>query len=187
MRSAPCPPPATRGFTLIELMVVVAMLAILMMLATPSFMSFRRNSQLVATANSFLASINTARAEAMKRGINTYVVPIANQDWTTGWVVFADVDRSQSLTDSDVEIFRQGPFPSGITVDNSGGAGYRGFLAGTERYVSFNGSGYPRAKNGSGFQGNRIVLTNGDTAENRTVFLSPGGRARTCKTGDLDC
>ncbi|HEY1392753.1 MAG TPA: GspH/FimT family protein, partial [Methylibium sp.] len=136
--------PAQAGFTLIELLTVLALLTVLLVLAAPSFVSMRRNSQRVTTANSFVASLDTARTDATKRGISTYVIPLSGQDWTSGWLIYADNDRSQTFTTGDAEIYRQPAMPEGITADNSGGRGNRGFLVGRERYVSFNGSGYPR-------------------------------------------
>ncbi|HUD31398.1 MAG TPA: prepilin-type N-terminal cleavage/methylation domain-containing protein, partial [Variovorax sp.] len=42
------------GFTLVELMVVLAIMSLLLVLATPSFMAFLRNAQLASAAHSFV-------------------------------------------------------------------------------------------------------------------------------------
>ena len=82
------PHQGSRGFTLIELIMVMAIIVVLAVVAIPNFVTFQRNSQLTSTANGLLASINAARGEAMKRNQTAFVVPNTGTDWTTGWKVF---------------------------------------------------------------------------------------------------
>jgi type IV fimbrial biogenesis protein FimT len=82
------PRPVSGGFTLIELMVAMAIIVVLAMVAIPSFVTFQRNSQLTSLANALQASINTARGEALKRNQTAFVVPLSGTDWTQGWQVF---------------------------------------------------------------------------------------------------
>jgi len=56
-----------RGFTILELMIGVALLGILMMLAFPTFTTMAQNARLRGTADSILAGLQSARAEALKR------------------------------------------------------------------------------------------------------------------------
>ena len=56
----------TKGFTLIELMVTLALAAILMAVAVPSITTFMRNAELTSCTNSLLAALNAERGEAMK-------------------------------------------------------------------------------------------------------------------------
>ena len=84
-----------RGFTLIELLVVVAVLAILGSIALPSFSSAYLSNRLTSYSNNFVASINFARSEAIKR--NAAVTLCASSDgatcssapssWQPGWIV----------------------------------------------------------------------------------------------------
>ena len=87
-----------RGFTLIELLVTIALIGILLALAAPSFTTFQRNSELTTTVNSFIASATAVRAEAMKRGMNAYVVPRTAGNWAGGWVAFVDTDNSATAS-----------------------------------------------------------------------------------------
>lgn len=83
------------GFSLIELMVAIAVAAILAALALPSFQQTIRSNRVATTANEMLASLALARTEAIK-GIGTAgVCPSSNgtscataTDWSGGWVVW---------------------------------------------------------------------------------------------------
>lgn len=57
----------SQGFTLIELMVAVSVLAILMVVAVPSFMQFRQRSALQGAAEQFVSAWDQARFEALRR------------------------------------------------------------------------------------------------------------------------
>ncbi|MEJ2346914.1 MAG: GspH/FimT family pseudopilin [Gammaproteobacteria bacterium] len=74
------------GFTLIELMVTVALAAILLTLAIPSFRTMVLNNRLVTAANAFVADASLARSEAIKRGTTVSIVANAG-GWTNGWTV----------------------------------------------------------------------------------------------------
>lgn len=86
-----------RGFTLVELMVTLAVAAVLLTLAAPSMADLLRSNRLAAANNTLVASLNVARAEALRRGRAITVCASADQrtcsasnDWATGWVVFED-------------------------------------------------------------------------------------------------
>ncbi len=86
-----------RGFTLIELMVTMALVAVLLRIGIPSFVSFQRNSELTSAANGLLASVNSARTEAMKRNMNAGLVPTTGSSWGGGWTAFVDIDGNGSF------------------------------------------------------------------------------------------
>lgn len=73
------------GFTLVELMVALAVLAILITIALPSFTNMIQNNRSAALANSIVTALNVARSEAVKR--NALVNVNSGGDWTNGWVV----------------------------------------------------------------------------------------------------
>lgn len=77
------------GFTLIELMVTVAVLVIVMMIGVPSIVQLKRNNELVTATNSIVTALNMAKSEAVKRGVDVSVNSIGG-DWANGWTV--DID-----------------------------------------------------------------------------------------------
>jgi type IV fimbrial biogenesis protein FimT len=179
----------SRGFTLIELMVTLSIAAVLMVVAVPSLTAYKRNAELTSATNTLLAALNAARGEAMKRGMNTMVVPTDNgTDWKTGWVVFVDQDRTQTYDASaDVTVLSQSPLPGYFTASGTGTA------KANPPYVMFDASGYSKLKN-AGFSSLTFTLARSDlsgteqTEQTRLIVIAKTGRARTCKPStDTTC
>ena len=90
-----------RGFTLIELMVAVAMVAILSAVAAPSFSAMMLRSAIRSASSDLGADLNVARAEAIRVGGRVSVCPrtaptamTCGSDWNQGWLVFRDAGTS---------------------------------------------------------------------------------------------
>ena len=84
------------GFSAVELMVTVAIIAILLALAVPSFTNATLSSQLAATANRLTGSATMARSEAIKRNANVTVCMSSNGTscattggWEQGWIMLS--------------------------------------------------------------------------------------------------
>jgi type IV fimbrial biogenesis protein FimT len=97
-------PTPQQGFTLLELMITVAIAAILLAVAIPSFQLTMARAQLTTKTNDFLAGLASARNEAIKN--NTRAVMCASTNgttctaggsWTGGWLVFVDTNRNGVL------------------------------------------------------------------------------------------
>ena len=188
MRTCPPLPRSLRGFTLVEALVVMALIAILLILAVPSLASLQRSSELRASASAFFAAVQSARAEAMKRGTDTYMVPASGNSWATGWTLYADVDRSQTLTSNDVVIAQAGAIAARTSV-TSGLADATEFAGASGKFIRFNGGGFPLAMDGS-FRGGAIEFGVTGSTERRRVVLNAVGRIRLCdpaKDTTADC
>src|SRR5262245_11096230 len=89
------------GFGLIELVIVIAIVAILTVIALPSYSRIMTRNRVVTDTNNFVAAINLARNEAVARGRPVTVCASANgtscdgtgaTDWSAGYIVFTDFD-----------------------------------------------------------------------------------------------
>ncbi|GGL96606.1 GspH/FimT family pseudopilin [Pseudomonas asuensis] len=86
---------SARGFTLIELMVTVAVLAIVLTIAVPSFNNLIQSSRARALVSELNGALQIARSEALKRRKNVIVCPRndtgtdcdSGADWSSGWLV----------------------------------------------------------------------------------------------------
>lgn len=87
----------TRGLTLIELLMAMAIAAILAALAVPALADLIARNRMAASVNSLLAHLQLARSEAVKRGVRVQACPSTDgetctggQDWHWGYVVTLD-------------------------------------------------------------------------------------------------
>lgn len=97
-----------QGISLIEVMVTLSIVAILAVIATPSFTGVIQKARLQTEANSLVSDLQFARAEAIKRGQPVSLCPSSNgttcntvnpNAWEQGWIVFND-DNGSGLLDS---------------------------------------------------------------------------------------
>ena len=118
------------GFTLVELMIVIVVLAIILTLGVPSFRSIIQNNRATTTANDLVAALQTARSEALKLRADVTVCPSAggaacddgSDDWSVGWIVCSGACAAAG----DV-IRAWGPVPGtgSATADSGGGIIFR--------------------------------------------------------------
>lgn len=73
---------ANRGFSLIELLVALAVFALLVFIAVPGYTAWMQNTKIRNTADSLVAGLQLARSEALRRNTSVQFVVGADSDWT---------------------------------------------------------------------------------------------------------
>lgn len=184
MKTSICPNCRSHGFTLIELMVVIAIAAILLTLAGPSFVSAYRNARLNSYTNGMVAAINATRSEAMKRNVFALMQPKDGSDWNTGWIIFVDTDMNMQLDRSkDIVIVEHESHDQDSFIQISSKTDVTG-SSGT--LVAFDGSGFAKGNNAS-VPNTTLTLKRTDVpvAEQdgvtRRIKIARSGRVRACR------
>lgn len=159
------------GFTLIELMTVLAIVGTLAMLAAPAMSTFIQSNRLATTTNDFVAALNLARSEAVKRGVSTGVCKsndglqcTAAGTWSSGWIVFLDPDNNGPWTASDSMVRAYEALPSGTAIAASTGGDS----------ILYNRQGQVPAAPATGFA---YIVCNSNTHKSRVVNIVTPGRA----------
>ena len=184
LSNAPRRRPA-RGFTLIELAIVLAIVAILLRVAAPGMSRTAAASALAAQSSEFMAALRFARASAMQRGMAVTICatapggpPLACQgpraaDWRSGWIVFADRER-RGLPDAGSPLLRVQQ-----ALQRSGG------VAGTRGSISFTAAGFS-TDGSSHFLFSPPAEAAADAPPAVMVCVSKQGRPRLVGTGACD-
>lgn len=109
-----------RGFTLVEAVTVMAIMAILAGVSTSSFIWLNQATQIRGAAFDLIADLDFARSEAVKRNADVVVTPVGG-DWGNGWTVVwgANVLRQRAALTGQVDFAAA---PGTLTFDGSGRA-----------------------------------------------------------------
>jgi len=140
-----------RGFTLTELLVVVAIAGLLLAMAGPALYGMVVRQRVIASAHAFFHGAAVTRADAIRQGRPVIMRPLQGDDWASGWRIGDDPARSLSHP----------ALPPGITVDYVAGGQVLGYRA----------TGQPMVRG-------RWRFTHGDTS--RVVVINFLGRVRMC-------
>ena len=168
------------GFTLTELLVTLALVAIMLTLAAPSMQKILANQRLSAAASDFMATAMQARSAALKYNQRVVAQPIAGQSgaWAEGWRIYVDSNLNSTFdSGTDTLVLTQEAMLPEISISK---------VSGVNNFFAYNGTGFLASIGGSADATWKIE----STATNRKKFLivERSGRARLCDpTLATDC
>ena len=147
-----------RGFTLVELLATLAVLAILTTLAAGSMSSTLGNNRGYATQDEFVAYLALARSEAARRGAPVVIAataPTTGNEFGKGWTVFVDTNGNGSFDSGEPLLRTHDALPSNFLVGD-----------GTTTSIAFSPMGFERG----GARHERTVDRSGRAARIDRVF-----------------
>ena len=120
-----------RGFTLIELVMSIAIVGILLTVGIPSFIALITNNRIVTQTNDFVSDLAHARAEAVRRnsrvticrsntGTSSTPSCVPASGWADGWIIFTDPSGFGTLAAGETILRVRGAMPTGMTLAVSG-------------------------------------------------------------------
>lgn len=159
------------AFTLIELMITIAVAAVVLTIGVPGFGKIIERNQLATNVNSLVSSITFARSEAVKRNKPVKIcdssdaVNCGSGNYENGWIVFVDENNDGDL-DAPAEelIYVQSALSTNLTIDSNLSTG-----ANDISYMS---------KGRANRSGNFIICKNNDITKARVIILDMNGRTR---------
>lgn len=167
----------TRGFTLVEALVVLAILGVAAAAAAPYLRSVGAASTLTAFTDGFFTHLHLARSEAIKRRGPVVLCKSADGEacagaggWDQGWIVFGDADGDGTRAQEEPVLGRGEPLQPGFRL--------RGNLN-VSRYVLFTPSGATKTSSGA-FQAGTLTVCRAsiEPTEARQIVINAVGRPR---------
>lgn len=167
---------AAGGFTLVELLVTLAVLAILLGLSFPSLSTLVRDAHVTAASSSLRAALLITRSEAIKSGSRSTICTSSdgaaceqNIGWHRGWLVFVDINGNARREAGELIVSVGGPQSEGIRITGN---------TPVRDYVSYTPTGMTRLI-GGGMQLGTITLCESNSG--RQIVINSAGRPRSVR------
>lgn len=176
---------SARGFTLIELMVTLAVATILLTVGIPSFRDLIEKHRISSHTNLMVGVLQLARSEAIKRGSNLVILCKSSNgsgcsssiSWKDGWLLFADKNADKAYTAGADELIRQYDAMPKLVITTGNNF---------QCWIGFRANGYPEGGGttcAGGLVGNgtfSICAASTDPTQNgRRIIINKIGRIRT--------
>ena len=168
-----------QGFTLLELLITVAILAIILAIAVPSFSSQIQSSRTETARLELQAAIETARTIAVTHNKRS-VLQVTDEYWHQGWVLFVDLDQDGVQDEDEPSIQEMAPL-KGVKISSNKP------LAETVSFIGTGEGRKPGKVDGGAFLTGTIKVCPEDEGTGYKLVLSRGGRLRSDKLSEEDC
>ena len=157
----------SRGFTLVEMMVAVAVLAIMLAIGMPAFGGLVDNQRMDSSVDTLLRSIHFTRSEAIRRNRHVTMAPDDGR-WDAGWVIFVD-ENDDGVHDPGEPLLREERLGGIIPIQAN---------TNIATYVRYNRQGESELLNGGFQSGTFSFCPNRAGAKGRQLIINRVGRAR---------
>lgn len=184
-----------QGFTLLELMIVVALMGVLMAVGIPSFNAMLTTNEMADTTNELMLSLRRARAEAITSGRNTIVCSStdgatcsgATGNWNRGWLIMVDrnLDGSYLIANGELLWVKELKSNTTITITPSPTSGTAGITNDFTDTVTFSYTGELQA--GTAGEFHLCTGVTGSGFPRREISVSVGGEASLFKNTATNC
>ena len=166
-----------KGFTLVELLIMLVIISIIISIATPSFANMVADNKLVTQYNRLVTAVSLTRSEAIKRGQRVTICQSADMqsctkdsaNWHDGWVVFVDSNEDNKIDSNEPTLRVQ----QAITDMN--------ISFGARTRIAYHPNGFSVG----GSNGTFLFCDHRGEADKKGLITSISGRARLAKGTDL--
>ena len=164
------------GFTLIELIVTLALAVIVLTFGVPAFQGIIRNNRLATVINEFIGALNLTRSEAIKRGVRVTLCKsndgancASSGGYEQGWIVFIDPNGNAAVDTGEpiIRVFEGAVIETGMTLTGN---------LPVARYISYVATGATESTSGA-FQAGTLALCAVPNA--LRIVINRVGRIRT--------
>ena len=164
-------PGRSRGLSVIELLVVLAVIAVAVNVAVPAFTDIITRNRLATTTNLFITSLHLARSEAIRTGHHVSICPgdeagCLAREYSGGWIVFLDPNHDGLRQADERVVWIEAPVHPRFHIEGN---------APVARYITYSSRGFTE-KVGGAFQAGTVTVCLSPQA--RRIIISRAGRPR---------